>query len=130
MKGLYLPSGYKRKREVDPTRFRGYAKHIPCGGEAFWFTKFGKAWFDLAFSEVYFEDGQIKWQNKAIEEYKCPHCRRNLDGKDLRLVKIIQNDEAETLHDMEHRKKQIGELCEFCGERRKPNDLERRNQSH
>lgn len=130
MGGLILPSGYKKKREVDPTRFRGYAKHLPCGGEAFWFTRFGKAWFDLEFSEVYFEDGQIKFKHKPIEDYTCPHCRKNLEGKDLRLVKIIQNDEAESLHAIEHAKKQIGELCELCGERRRKGDLERRNQSH
>ena len=118
MNDLILPSTYKRKREIDPKKFRGYARHLPCGGEAFWFTRFGKAWFDLTFSEVHFEDGQIKIKGRTIEEYKCPHCHRNLEGKELRLVKLIQEDEAETLHNEEHRKKPIGELCEFCGERR------------
>lgn len=119
MGGMVLPYGYKRKRDIDPRKFRGYAKHIPCGGEAFWFTRFGQAWFDLKFSEVYFEDGQIKMKNKAIEEYTCPHCRKNLYGKDLRLVKIIQNDEAEMIHAQAHNAKKPGEICELCGERKR-----------
>lgn len=119
MSGLILPANYRKKRDVDATKFRGYARHIPCGGEAFWFTKFGKAWFELAYSEVWFEDGQLKLKDKPVEDYRCPHCRKFLKGPDLRLVKIIQNDEAETIHDEAHNAKRIGEMCELCGERRR-----------
>lgn len=117
---LILPDSFRRKRSghIDPTRFRGYARHIPCGGEAFWFTRFGKAWFDLEFSEVCFEDGQIKFKNKPIEEYVCPHCRKNLAGADLRLVKIVQDDEADSIHSVEHAKVPYGEICELCGKRK------------
>lgn len=120
MGGLILPTGFRKRRsnEIDPKRFRGYAKHLKCGGEAFWFTKFGKAWFDLEYSEVYFEDGQIKIKTRPIEDYRCPKCGEALAGKDLRLVKIIQSDEADSIHRDAHNAKRVGELCELCGERR------------
>lgn len=131
MGGIILPAGYKPRRSatLDATKFRGYARHLPCNGEAFWFTRFGKAWFDLELSEVLFEDGQVKIKGRPIEEYRCPHCRRSLEGKDLRLVKIMQEDEADELHRVEHNKKHQGQICEFCGER-KQRDLERRTRTH
>lgn len=121
MLDLVLPSRYQRRRsaKVRPDRFRGFAKHIPCGGAAFWFTRFGKAWFDLNSSEIFFEDGQIKLLNRPIEEYRCPHCRQSLEGKALRLIKIIQDDEADAIHAQAHRKVPVGQVCSLCGDRKK-----------
>lgn len=123
---LILPTGFKRKREVDFDRFRGYVRHKPCNGEAFWFTCFGKTFLDMDWSEVWFEDGQIKMKNKAVEDYKCPHCRKNLEGKDLLMVRIQDEKDFDRMHASEHNLKRIGELCEFCGERRTPIALEAR----
>lgn len=121
---LILPHSYQKRRseKVDPKRFRGYGKHTTpkCGAEAFWFTRFGKAWFDMDSSEVYFEDGQIKLVNHPIEDYRCPNCGDRLRGETLRLVKIIQEDEAESIHRREHAKVAIGDVCELCGERKMP----------
>lgn len=114
---LILPSRY-RSRTLDPTRFRGYARHIPCGGEAFWFTRFGKAWFEMTATEIYFEDGQIKIVNRPIEEYRCSSCGSHLAGRDLKLVKIIQDDEARDLHRAEHTKTTVGNVCDICGKRK------------
>lgn len=118
---LILPPNFRRKRsgQIKPERFRGYAKHIPCSGTAFWFTKFGKAWFDYDISEVWFEDGQIKLKDKPVENYRCAACGDKLRGEDLRLIKIIHEDEAEAIHTREHYKVKVGEICELCGDRRK-----------
>lgn len=119
MSGLILPQGFKRRRDIDFSRFKGYIRHKPCNGEAFWFTCYGKTFLDMDWSEVWFEDGQIKMKNKSIEEYKCPHCRRMLDGKDLINVRLQGEEEAEKLHESEHRQLHSGQVCEFCGKRKK-----------
>lgn len=127
MSDLILPSGFKKKRDIDFSRFRGYVRHKPCNGEAFWFTCFGKSFLDMDWSEVWFENGQLKQKGRMVEDYKCPHCRRNLEGKDLLMVRIQSEKDAARLHALEHNKKRVGELCEFCGERRKSVALETRN---
>lgn len=116
MSDLILPARY-RSRKVRPERFRGYARH-KCGGEAFWFTRFGKAWFDLDISEVWFEDGQVKMRNVPIEKYRCCACGGHMNGADLKLVKIIQKDEAESMHMAEHMKTPMGVVCEICGKKK------------
>lgn len=117
MSHLILPSRY-RSRQIEPERYRGYARHTKCGQEAFWFTRFGKAWFDLNAGEVFFEDGQVKLLGRPIELYKCGKCGERLDGKDLKLIKIIQKDEAENMHIAEHMKTLVGAICEICGKRK------------
>ena len=128
MEGLILPSRAffptrKRSELVNPKRFRGYAKHLKCGEPAFWFTRFGRAWFEMNMSEIWFEDGQIKWSGKPVEEYRCPSCRVFLRGNDLRLIKIVHEDEAEAIHKAEHEKVPVGEICDLCGERRQATEL-------
>lgn len=123
MSDLILPQGYRKRREIDFSRFRGYVRHKPCNGEAFWFTCFGKSFLNMDWSEVWFEDGQIKLKNKLVEDYKCPHCRSGLEGKDLVMVRLQNEKDADKLHEVEHRNTKIGELCEFCGVRRTPRDL-------
>ena len=120
MSDLILPQGYKKRREVDFSRFRGYVRHKPCNGEAFWFTSFGKSFLDMDWSEVWFEDGQIKLKGKIVEDYKCPHCRKMLEGKDLINVRIQREEDADRLHALEHRQVPRGTLCPFCGERNEP----------
>lgn len=117
MSDLILPSDYKKKRDIDFSRFRGYVRHKSCNGEAFWFTCYGKTFLEMDWSEIWFEDGQIKLKGKQIEEYKCPHCRKMLEGKDLITVRIQTEKEADRLHMTEHRKVPRGTLCPFCGER-------------
>ena len=117
MSDLILPSSYKKRREIDFSKFRGYVRHKPCNGEAFWFTCFGKTFLDMDWSEVWFENGQIKLKGKPVEDYKCPHCRKVLDGKDLVNVRIQNEEDANRLHQIEHKKVPHGTLCPFCGER-------------
>lgn len=120
---LILPPHYSRSKEVEKEiarQSRGYARHIPCGGVAFYFKRFGKAWFDYDASEILFKDGQIKLQNKPVEDYKCSDCGKTLQGDALKLIKIVREDEADALHAQEHRKVPVGVICELCGERRKP----------
>lgn len=126
MSDLLLPQGFKRRREIDFDRFKGYIRHKPCNGEAFWFTTFGKSFFDMDWSEVWFEDGQIKLKGKSVEDYKCPHCRSVLEGKDLIMVRLQGEKDADRLHAIEHNKKRHGAVCEFCGERKRLGDLEGR----
>jgi len=117
MSDLILPKGYRKSRDIDFSRFRGYVRHKPCNGEAFWFTCYGKTFLDMDWSEVWFEDGQIKLKGKMVEDYKCPHCRKTLDGKELVNVRIQSQEDADRLHALEHRKVPHGTLCPFCGER-------------
>lgn len=117
MSGLLLPNGYKRRRDIDFDRFKGYVRHKPCNGEAFWFTCWGKSFLEMNWSEVWFEDGQLKMKDKMIEDFKCPHCRRMLEGKDLIMVRIQTEEDADKLHAAEHKRTPIRELCKFCGER-------------
>jgi len=117
MSDLILPSGYKKRREIDFSRFRGYVRHKPCNGEAFWFTCWGKSFLDMDWSEVWFEDGQLKMKGKIVEDYKCPHCRKMLEGSDLINVRIQTEEDADRLHRIEHKKVPRGTLCPFCGEK-------------
>lgn len=120
MSDLLLPRGFRKRRDIDFSRFKGYVRHKPCNGEAFWFTCWGKTFLQMDWSEVWFEDGQIKMQNKRVEDYKCPHCRRTLEGKDLINVRLQGEKEAEQLHDAEHRSLAPNAVCVACGKRKKP----------
>lgn len=117
MSELILPQGFRKKREIDFSRFKGYIRHKPCNGEAFWFTCFGKTFLDMDWSEVWFENGQVKLKNRMVEDYKCPHCRKVLEGKDLITVRLQNEKDFDRMHAMEHAKVPRGTLCEFCGER-------------
>lgn len=119
MSNLILPQGYKKKREIDFSRFKGYIRHKPCNGEAFWFSCFGKSFLDMDWSEVWFEDGQIKVKGKMVEDYKCPHCRKMLEGPDLITVRLQGEKELERLHEAEHRTLHQGQVCVACGKRKK-----------
>lgn len=112
---LILPRTYRPKRSqtVKPERFRGYAKCNKCQGEAFWFKRFARAFFDLSFSDIWFEDGQF-CSPRNIQNNHCPHCRVSLIPGSFTVIKIIQEDEADTIHASAHAETPQGQVCSVC----------------
>lgn len=118
---LTLPRSYRPKRSetIRPERFRGYARCVKCNGEAFWFKRFAKAFFDLSASDIWFEDGQICFP-RQIQKNHCPHCRANLNPGSFKVVKIIQEDEADAIHAQSHADTPYGQICPICKKEARP----------